>query len=385
MNNSLMFFTTFMIQIIIATEMSVIGPLAPFLANYFAIGENMVMLFNLGYSAIGFLVPYLGIFADKYGKKKSLRISLILFIIGSVLAGISKSPYLFAFARAFIGFSYFSISGTNLSYLSEFISYDNRGKASGLLRTAFGLGILITPMYSTYLVSKYNNIGIIYFPLAIIGAILFVLLRKLPETKKQDHVTLDKKEFLSLLKHPIGSKMLITVFLLLTAPSLILNYFSIYLSNNFSLSQVNIGISYTLVAIGTISGIVFSGIFSDKIGKHKLSKGLFLLMLIALIPIPYFNSITLVLIFVTLFSFGLDGGWTSYQALGSEVVPEKRGTFMSLFYTINAMTITFYSIIGPFIYAIGKFKLIIGISSISTLLAVIIVSKLDFEKNHSKV
>lgn len=277
-----MFVTTFLIQIIIAVEMGVIGPLAPFLAQHFSINEGMVMFFNLGYSAVGFLVPYLGVFADKYGKKRSLSISLVLFVIGSIIGGFAKSPYIFAFARIFIGFSYFSISGTNLSYISEFISYENRGKASGLLRTAFGLAILFSPIYATYLVSRYNNLAVIYIPLAIVGILALILLSNLPETKKCPDVKVDKNEFLSLLKNSTAKKMLITVFLLLTAPSLILNYFSIYLSNNFGLSQVNIGIAYTIIAIGTISGILFSGIFSDKLGKYKLSRGLFIMVILFL-------------------------------------------------------------------------------------------------------
>lgn len=380
MNNILMFLATFLIQIIIAVEMGVIGPLAPFLANYFSINEAMVMFFNLGYSAVGFLVPYLGVFADKYGKKKSLTISLILFIIGSIIGGLAKSPYLFAFARIFIGFSYFSISGTNLSYISEFISYENRGKASGLLRAAFGIAILFSPIYATYLVSKYNNLTVIYIPLAVLGIFALILFKNLPETKKSPEVKVDKNEFLSLLKNPTAKKILITVFLLLTSPSLLLNYLSIYLSNHFNLSQVNIGFAYTIIAIGTISGILFSGIFSDKLGKHRLSKGLFIMTILSLAPIPFLNSLTLVLGFVTLFSFGLDGGWTSYQALASEVVPEKRGTFMSLFYTMNAITITFYSIIGPLIYTIGGFKLMLCIATISAIIAVIVISKLQIEE-----
>ena len=222
--------------------------------------------------------------------------------------------------------------------------------------------------------------AIIYIPLAIVGTLSLILLINLPETKKSHDVKVDKKEFLSLLKNPIAKKMLLTVFLLLTAPSLILNYLSIYLSNNFNLSQVNIGIAYTFIALGTIAGILFSAIFSDKLGKYKLSKGLFVLMVLAIIPITYFSSLPLVLSFVTLFSFGLDGGWTSYQALASEIIPEKRGTFMSLFYTVNALTITFYSIIGPLIYTLGGFKLVLSIAAISSILAIIIISKLDIKE-----
>lgn len=380
MNSFLMFVTTFLIQLIVAIEMGVIGPLAPFLASHFEIKDSMVILFHLGYSLVGLLVPFLGVFADKYGKRKSIAISLVLFVFGSIIAAFAKNPFVFAFARIFIGFAYFSLSGTNLSYLSDFISYKNRGKASGLLRTAFGIAILLGPLYATYLVSKYNNLVAIYIPLALIGLLSLALLSRLPETKKYHEVKVDKSEFLSLLKNPIVRKILITVFLFVTAPTFILNYLSIYLANNFNVSQVNIGMAYTLIAVGTITGIIFSGIFTDKIGKYKLSKRFYLIMLLSLVPTPFVNSLPIFILFITLFAFGMDGGWTSYQALGSEIVPEKRGTFMSLFYTVNSITITFYSLVGPIIYNFGGFKLALSIAIISTFSAVFILSKLPIKE-----
>lgn len=371
----LIFITTFLMQLLVTIEMNIIGPLAPFLANHFSINDSMVILFNLGYSAVGLLVPYLGLFADKHGKKKSLIISLFLFIFGTTLAGFSKSPYVFAFARIFIGFSFFSISGANLSYISEFISYKNRGKASGFLRVAFGIAILSSPLYTAFLVNKYNNLQSIYIPLAIVGAIALLLLIKLPETEKSNNIKIDGKEFLSLLKNPLASKVLLSVFLLLTAPSLILNYLSVYLSNSFNLSQVNIGMSYTLVALGSSIGIAFSALFSDKIGKFKLSKVFFTIMFIAMIPILYINSLGYLIGFTMIFALGLDGGWTSYQTFASEVLPKNRGTFMSMFYTINAITVTFYSLFGPLLYNFGGFKLILTISLFSVFLAVAIISR----------
>lgn len=377
MNRVFMFSICFLIQYIIATEMAIIGPLAPFLAQYFSIDQSRVMLLNLGYSAVGFFVPYLGIFADKFGKKRSLSISLGLFIIGSIIGAISKSAIIFGFARIFIGFAYFSISGTNLSYLSEFISYKNRGKASGILRISFSLSILFSPIMATYLISKFNHLGVIYIPMAIIALVCILALMKLPETKLYPDIKLHKSEFILIIKDPNAKKMLISVFLLLTAPTLFLNYLGIFLTNEFNMSQVNVGFVYTIIGIGTILGTFFAGSLSDKIGKFKLSKILFVLVVLALLPIPYLGSAAFIIILSTLFTFGLDGGWTSYQALGSELIPEKRGTFMSLFYTMNAVTITFYSIFAPMLYRIGGFKFIITIAMLSSLVALFIVFKLD--------
>ncbi len=380
MNRLYMLIICFFIQYVVATEMAIMGPLSPFLATYFGIDQSMVMLLNLGYSAVGFLVPYLGIFADKHGKKKSLSISLSLFILGSIIGAVSKSALIFGFARIFIGFAYFSISGANLSYLSEFISYENRGKASGILRISFSIAILISPLLSTYLISKFNHLGVIYIPMAIIAFICMISLKNLPETKLYPEINLNKSEFLSIFKNPNARKMLITVFLILTAPTLFLNYLGIYLSSELNITQVNIGLIYTIVGIGTVLGTFFAGSLSDRFGKFKLSKILFVIMLLSLLPLPYASSIVIIIILSTLFSFGLDGGWTSYQAFGSELIPEKRGTFMSLIYTVNAITITFYSLFAPILYRFGGFKFIISIASISVLIALYIVFKLDIKE-----
>ncbi len=197
MNLFLMFFYyLFFIQLIITMEMNFIGPLAPFLSQYFNMRDSSVVLFNIGFSLVGLLVPILGIFADKYGKRKSLMAALIFYISGTLISGFAKNPIVFALGRVFIGLGYFSLSGTNLSYLSEFIPYKSRGKASGILRTAFGFAILFSPVYAGNIISKYNNLSRVYFPpLTIIGFICFLLLLKLPETNKTPEAKLILKSY----------------------------------------------------------------------------------------------------------------------------------------------------------------------------------------------
>ena len=380
MNTILMFFTTFIIQFIIAMEMNLIGPLAPYLATYFNIKDSSVMLFNLGYSAVGIFVPFLGVMADRHGKKRILSFALGVYIFGTILAGLSNSPILFGFGRIFIGLGYFSLSGTNLSYISEFVSYDNRGKASGILRTAFGLAIIIGPLFATKMIDIYNNIGAVYFPLGVLGLIAFLLLFKLPETTKNSNVKLNKTEILQIIREPESFKIFLSLLLLLAAPSLLLSYFGVYLSNSFNLSQQNIGIIYTILATGSTLGIIFSTIFSDKIGKLKLAKIFFTILVLSQLAVPYLNNIIPAIILCTLFAFGLDGGWTAYQTYGSEMQTERRGTFMSIFYTVNALAVTIYSILGPIIYDTGGYKLAVAVGSISSGLALLVIFKLD--KNH---
>lgn len=380
MNFFLMFLTTFLIQLIIATEMNIIAPLAPFLAQYFNIKDSSVIMFNIGFSLVGLLVPILGVFADKYGKRKSLMVALIFFIGGTLISGLAKNPILFALGRIFIGIGYFSLSGTNLSYLSEFITYESRGKASGLLRTAFGIAILFSPLYATNMINKYGILESVYLPLTTIGAICLLLLFKLPETKKSQDVKVDINQLLTMLRNPVNYKSLMIIFFILAAPALLLSFLGIYISNYFNLNQVEIGYVYTIIAFGTILGIIFAALFTDKIGKEKLSRILFTLVLGALIPIVFSKSLKVIVGFLTLVTIGLDGGWTAYQTLCSEINPEKRGTFMSLFYTVNAITVTIYSLLGPVFYNIGGYKLLVIISIITTTIALKILYSMSIEK-----
>ena len=380
MQNFLMFFTTFFIQLIIAVEMNLVAPLAPYLSDYFGIKPSSVVFFNIGFSLVGVLVPILGAFADKYGKKKSIILSLLFFIIGTIISGLAKIPIVFALGRIFIGIGYFALSGINLSYLSEFIPYESRGKASGVLRVAFGIAILGSPIYATKLIDKYDNLLSIYLPLTIIGIICLILMSKLPETEKNREVKLEINQLISIIKKPINFKILLIAFLFLTAPLFLLTFLGIHLSSHFNLDQLEIGYIYTIVAIGTMLGVSFAGLFIDKIGKEKLTKISYSLVFIALIALLLSKNLNLITIFLLLMAFGLDSGWTAYQTLLSEIEPSKRGIFMSLLYTVNAVAVTIYSILGPIFYNMGGYNLLITLSLITNFIALIIFYNIPFEK-----
>lgn len=373
MNRNLIYITTFIIQFIIAMEMNFIGPLAPYLSEYFGIRDSQVILFNLGYSAVGILVPMFGVWSDRYGTKRLITYSLLLFLTGTILGGLAPNALAFALGRMLIGLGYFSLSGNLMSYVSEFTDYQNRGKASGILRTAFGIAILSSPIYTAYLTNVFGNLLSIYLPLSILAVVALILLKKLPETEILESSQLNLDEFIALLKHPTTIKVLLSLFLVITAPVNLYNFLGLYLSSEFSLTQGQIGISYSLIAAGSVIGILIATLFSDRIGKLTFSRIAFTIMVVSLFPIPYVKSVFFIIILAFSFAFGLDGGWTSYQAFSSEIHPGKRGTFLSLYYTVNAAAVTLYSLISPLLYDLGGLKLTTGFGTASSFIALIIL------------
>lgn len=377
MSQLLMFTTTFIIQFIIAMEMNFIGPLAPFLSTYFNIKDSQVIYFNLGYASVGLLVPLLGVWADRYGNKRIITYALLLFFAGSILGAFAPNPILFFLARILIGLGYFSLSGTTMSYISEFIDYRKRGQAAGILRTAFGIAIFTSPLYTAALTSRFDSLKGIYLPLSVLALVALLLLRKLPETEKVESSQLDVKEFVDLLKHPRTIKVLLSLFLVITAPTMFFNFLGLHLSSTFNLNQNQIGLTYALISAGSILGILVATLYADKYGKLSFSRVFFGIMIFSLLPIAYGKNMIIVVVLAFIFAFGLDGGWTSYQAFCSEIYPKKRSTFLSLFYTINALTIILFSVIGPFLYDIGGLKLTTGVGFVSLILASLLLFRLS--------
>ena len=377
MSQILIFLTTFIIQFMIAMEMNFIGPLAPYLAGYFGIRDSQVVYFNLGYSAVGLLVPLFGVWADKFGTKRLISYALALFLSGTLLSAFSSSAISFALGRVLIGLGYFSLSGTTMSYISEFVDYKKRGMAAGILRTAFGLAIFSSPLYTSYLTGRFNSLKSIYLPLSALAVLSLLMLCKLPETEKSESSKLDLDEFISILKHPRTIKVLASLFLIITAPTMLYNFLSIHLSQEFNMAQQEIGIAYSLIALGTIAGIGAATFLADRVGKLRFSRYFFGLMVLSLIPIAHVPVATAVVALSAVFAFGLDGAWTSYQAFSSEIQPEKRGTFLSLFYTVNALTITLYSIVGPFLFDIGGLKLTTALGLAASSIALVILFRLS--------
>lgn len=380
MNLFLIFSTSFIIQLIISMEMNAVGPLAPYLATYFNIPSSSVIMLNIGFSLIAFIIPIFGAWADKHGKKKYIIISLISFIFGTIISGFSQNSLLFAIGRTFSGMGYFSLNASIISYISDFIPYEKRGKASGVLRTAFALAILFSPLYSAFMTQKFNNLWSIYIPLSLVGLMVLIAITKFPESNKVESKNLSVKSIISLLDDKTSLKLLVAEFLLLTAPYLMYSYLGIWLKSDFDLEQLKIGYIYTIAASGTVLGVIISTFFTDKIGKEKFSKIFFSLMIISLIPLPYVKSVYGIMPIVFLFSFGLDGAFTAFQTLCSEVCPKQRTTFMTLFFFTNSLTITVFTLLGPLLYNLGGFKLTINIASLFAIIGLAIFSSATKEK-----
>ncbi len=127
------------------------------------------------------MIPISGKMSDHYGRKPLFLLGLVLFMGGSVLAGMSTSMEQLIFFRAIQGLGGGTLIPVAMAAVGDFYSPEQRGKIQGLLGAIFGIGSGIGPLVGGYIAEYLDWRWVFYVnvPLAIIAFILTI--KKFPK------------------------------------------------------------------------------------------------------------------------------------------------------------------------------------------------------------
>jgi len=338
---------------IITFESSGLYAMAPILSSNFGIDYSSIILLNIGFALAGIFAPFFGVASQKYGKKKFIIIGISTFLIGSLITSFAKEAVVFLIGRSIIGLGYYNLSGLLLAYLGDIIDYSKRGKIYGLIRIASGLGILLSPLTSTYLITYYS-LKTYYIFIACTAVVALCLSIFVPKVERQYNYKISSKDIIAICKKRDSRLFLFLNFSMGTFLVLYFSYLGVHLKGFFHMSSLEIGKVLTSSAFGTLLGIFIAGILSDKIGKIKLTKIYYFLLILSLFMMNI-ASIDYIWIITFLISVSFDGGWTLIQTISSEIVPEERGVFMSLVFFVVSLSLILFYILGPMVYNFGGF------------------------------
>ncbi len=124
------------------------------------------------------VVPRYGKFGDLFGRKTVLQISVILFLLGSVLCGLAQNMEQLIFTRALQGLGGGGLMVVSMAAVADVIPAQDRGKYQGLFGGVFGLATVIGPLLGGFIVQHtswrwifYINLPLGLFALLIINAV----------------------------------------------------------------------------------------------------------------------------------------------------------------------------------------------------------------------
>ena len=120
------------------------------------------------------MVPIAGKMSDRYGRKPLFIAGLLLFITGSVIAGLSADMTMLIICRAVQGLGGGILMPVAMAAVADFYAPEDRGKMQGMLGAVFGIGSGIGPLVGgaicTYI--SWHWIFYINVPLALVCFLL---------------------------------------------------------------------------------------------------------------------------------------------------------------------------------------------------------------------
>jgi len=98
--------------------------------------------------------PLHGKFGDLYGRKSTLQVAIVIFLIGSILCGIAQNmPQLIAF-RALQGLGAGGLLTTTIAVVGDIIPPRERGRYQGIFGAVFGVSTIIGPLLGGFFVDN---------------------------------------------------------------------------------------------------------------------------------------------------------------------------------------------------------------------------------------
>ena len=172
--------------------------------------EIISLVFSIYLLTSAISTPIYGKLSDQFGRKNVLSIGIVIFLIGSILCGLSKSMYMLIAFRALQGLGAGSIFTITYTIIGDEFSLEERPKVQGGIGTVWGVASLLGPFLGGFLINvlSWHWIFFINIPFGILSIVL--LQKSLKETFEKKKVKID---FAGIIVLSISMMMFLNIFL----------------------------------------------------------------------------------------------------------------------------------------------------------------------------
>lgn len=322
-------FLMFCIHFLMIVDFMIIMPMAPHIMNLFSVDTKqfsiLVTTFTLAAGLIGIFCSF---FLDRFDRRKTLLLVTVGFMLGNTACALSNEFWQLVVARGFTGAFVGVIGSLILAIVSDVIEVEKRGKAIGIVMSAFAVASIVGVPLCLLLYQKTNWSmpfwSLSALSLIFLGAVFFYL----PGLNTK----LDKSKYFFL---KTKNQKFSVLFIIL----LILGHFSINpflfvsLIQNAKIPESSLTMVYLCAGFGSILSSLVSGYLVDKLGFKKVFTFSLIISLFCIYWVTQFKSSQLfwATACVTAFFVFMGARMTAAMTwITAQSGMEGRGSFMSL-------------------------------------------------------
>ncbi|MGB6295504.1 MAG: MFS transporter [Rivularia sp. (in: cyanobacteria)] len=357
-----------------------ISPILPTIATGLKISSAQAGLIMAAYLmpvAIG--TPIYGILADRFGFKKILIPSLLVFALGGVLCAFAPNFRSLIEWRILQGLGGASLEALVLSIISSLYSGKKLTQAMALNAGAIGVGSTIYPILGGVLASLSWRYPFALSLLAVPVALLVGLKLKLPRRQKPTEKFNLGSYVKNILKSIQNRNVLLLFFAVITLFLVEFGAFytftPVFAGDKLGASSAVIGMVLTTNALSLTIFSFFVTLVASKVSEINLIKISFVIFAVALCIIPTVNSIPMLVIPCVLIGIVEAIAFPSLQSSIAKLAPrEYRSGFMSLNVTIQAVSRALGPVFAGIIFGISGIAGVCFIGAAVTIISILIFS-----------
>jgi MFS family permease len=285
-----------------------------------------------------------GVIADKYGRTRALILSVLMYSVFTAACGLATTVWHLAIFRVLLGLGMGGEWASGAALVAETWSDKHRGKAMGIMQSAWAIGFALAALTNWLLVDAYGW-RVVFF-VGILPAFFTLWVRravKEPEAwhqaRREPHVPLSM-----IARGPLGR---VTLALTLMNACTLFAYWGFnswvpsYLAAPVEQGGVGLGVdgrTLLLVAmqVGMWFGYVTFGFVADRIGRKRTYVGYLLIAAVLVFAYTAIRVPMILLVLGPVTAFFATGHFSGFGAVSAELYPTAiRARAQGLTYNIG--------------------------------------------------